>query len=221
MIEAMKQALYSLEQFGEHYETCPDYVYASGISKCDCGYNKERHALRQAIEQAEKQLDVSLIDEGNKNEPTKYSDIKDFSQRCEEQPDHQSGMITNAMIQMRLMEEIEELRDYIEQAEKQADVSLINEGNKQEPVAWLHPEDDGRIEHNWIWACSMQDAKERIPLYAKPPRKEFQTEQAIRHERDCCRQLVWDYGFSRIDNEDVQAACVTLAEMIMARDEKK
>jgi hypothetical protein len=44
----------------------------------------------------------------------KYEDIKDFSQRCEEHPDHQSGMITNAMIQMRLMEEIDELRDYIE-----------------------------------------------------------------------------------------------------------
>lgn len=49
----------------------------------------------------------------------KYEDIKDFSQRCEEHPDHQSGMITNAMIQMRLMEEIDELRNYIEQTEKQ------------------------------------------------------------------------------------------------------
>ena len=44
----------------------------------------------------------------------KYEDIKDFSQRCEEHPDHQSGMITNAMIQQRLHEEIDELRDYIE-----------------------------------------------------------------------------------------------------------
>lgn len=48
-----------------------------------------------------------------------YKDIKDFNTRCEEHPDHQTGMITNAMIQQRLHEEIDELRDYIEQAEKQ------------------------------------------------------------------------------------------------------
>ena len=49
----------------------------------------------------------------------RYKDIKDFSQRCEEHPDHQSGMISHGMIQQRLHEEIDELRDYIEQAEKQ------------------------------------------------------------------------------------------------------
>jgi hypothetical protein len=45
----------------------------------------------------------------------KYEDIKEFSQRCEEHPDHQSGMISNSMIQQRLHEEIDELREYIEQ----------------------------------------------------------------------------------------------------------
>lgn len=44
----------------------------------------------------------------------KYQDIKDFSQRCEEHPDHQMGMISHEMIQMRLHEEIAELRHYIE-----------------------------------------------------------------------------------------------------------
>jgi hypothetical protein len=44
----------------------------------------------------------------------KYEDIKDFYQRCEEHPDHQSGMISNSMIQQRLHEEIDELREYIE-----------------------------------------------------------------------------------------------------------
>jgi hypothetical protein len=44
----------------------------------------------------------------------KYEDIKDFYQRCDEHPDHQSGMITEAMIQQRLHEEIDELREYIE-----------------------------------------------------------------------------------------------------------
>ena len=44
----------------------------------------------------------------------KYKDIKDFIQRCEEHPDHQSGMITHQMLLDRLHEEIEELREYIE-----------------------------------------------------------------------------------------------------------
>jgi hypothetical protein len=45
---------------------------------------------------------------------TKYKDIKNFNQRCEEHPDHQSGMITNQMIFERLYEEVDELRKYIE-----------------------------------------------------------------------------------------------------------
>ena len=48
----------------------------------------------------------------------KYEDIKFFSERCEEHPDHQSCMITNSMIQQRLHEEIDELREYIEKALK-------------------------------------------------------------------------------------------------------
>ncbi len=49
----------------------------------------------------------------------KYEDIKDFYKRCEEHPDHQSGMISNSMLQQRLHEEIDELREYIEQQLKQ------------------------------------------------------------------------------------------------------
>jgi hypothetical protein len=45
----------------------------------------------------------------------KYEDIKDFKERCEEHPDHQTGMISYRMIEQRLEEEIEELREYIEQ----------------------------------------------------------------------------------------------------------
>ena len=51
-------------------------------------------------------------------EHMKYEDIKFFSERCEEHPDHQSGTITNSMIQQRLHEEIDELREYIEKALK-------------------------------------------------------------------------------------------------------
>jgi hypothetical protein len=45
----------------------------------------------------------------------KYKDIKDFYERCDKHPDHQSGMISYSMIERRLHEEIEELRQYIEQ----------------------------------------------------------------------------------------------------------
>jgi hypothetical protein len=44
----------------------------------------------------------------------KYEDIKNFNERCEEHPDHQTGMISYRMIDRRLQEEIEELRQYIE-----------------------------------------------------------------------------------------------------------
>jgi len=44
----------------------------------------------------------------------KYEDIKDFYERCETHPDHQTGMISYRMIERRLQEEIEELRQYIE-----------------------------------------------------------------------------------------------------------
>ena len=46
---------------------------------------------------------------------TKYEDIMDFYERCERHPDHQNGMISYAMIERRLREEIEELRQFIEE----------------------------------------------------------------------------------------------------------
>jgi len=58
----------------------------------------------------------------------KYKDIKDFWERCNKHPDHQNGMISYSMIERRLREEIEELRQYIEQREQ----------SKQKPVAWMH-----------------------------------------------------------------------------------
>ena len=39
------------------------------------------------------------------------SNIPTWTDRCEVHPDHQSGMVTNAMIQMRMQEEIDDLRD--------------------------------------------------------------------------------------------------------------
>ena len=40
--------------------------------------------------------------------------IKTWVERCAEHPDHQSGMVSNGMIQARMQEEIDELRAKIE-----------------------------------------------------------------------------------------------------------
>ena len=79
----------------------------------------------------------------------KYEDTKDFSQRCEEHPDHQTGMISNGMIQQRLHEEIDELRDYIEQAET------------QKPVAY-------RLNVAGIWHFIDAEHAQRIPEECEP-----------------------------------------------------
>ena len=54
------------------------------------------------------------IKQANARRFCEYEDIKDFCQRCHKHPEHQSGMISNSMIQKRLQEEIDELREYIE-----------------------------------------------------------------------------------------------------------
>ena len=43
-----------------------------------------------------------------------YKDIKNFVERCNSHPDHQKGMITGHMLKERLHEEVEELREYVE-----------------------------------------------------------------------------------------------------------
>ena len=40
--------------------------------------------------------------------------IKTWVERCDEHPDHQSGMVSNGMIQARMQEEIDDLRAEIE-----------------------------------------------------------------------------------------------------------
>ena len=56
---------------------------------------------------------TSLHKQGD-GHPIKYADIKDFHERCDKHPDHQTGMISYRMVERRLQEEIEELRQYIE-----------------------------------------------------------------------------------------------------------
>ena len=94
----------------------------------------------------------------------KYEDIKDFNQRCEEHPAHQTGMIGEHMIQARLSEEIDELRAYIEAKQEQ-----------DKPVAWFwFDERDGgewiHIADNQIDANKFGDVK-IVPLYTHPQRQ--------------------------------------------------
>jgi hypothetical protein len=100
----------------------------------------------------------------------KYEDIKDFNQRCEEHPDHQTGMISERMIQDRLSEEIDELRAYIETKQEQG-----------EPVAW-----------QWLTTAHFRkklpkDAEKGAwnPLYTTPQQRKPLTDemekQAQRH----------------------------------------
>lgn len=68
----------------------------------------------------------------------KYEDIKDFNQRCEEHPAHQTGMISERMIQARLSEEIDELRAYIEQRTKVVFPTMLRKmWSGGEVQAWL------------------------------------------------------------------------------------
>ena len=48
----------------------------------------------------------------------KVPKILTWIERCEKHPDHQSGMATNGMIQMRMLEEIEELRKELTKARR-------------------------------------------------------------------------------------------------------
>ena len=99
----------------------------------------------------------------------KYEDIKFFSERCEEHPDHQTGMVSHQMIQDRLSEEIDELRAYIESQLAQPE---------QEPVAyvdnvWINRPDlamDLGIGQMFS-RCQLSD--HQIPLYTHPVKEQL------------------------------------------------
>lgn len=64
------------------------------------------------------------------------SDIKTWIERCDEHPDHQSGMISEGMIRARMCEEIEDLRAEIERLRAALEGIRI----------------DGPDAHGWVWA---------------------------------------------------------------------
>ena len=66
MIEALKQALEALEEFGNHDNVCPQwptYAEPEKYPKCNCGYADAITSLRQAIAEAEKCEWQGLTDE--------------------------------------------------------------------------------------------------------------------------------------------------------------
>ena len=81
--------------------------------------------------------------------------IKTWSERCEEHPDHQQGMISERMIQERMQEEIDELRQALE--------------TEQEPVAWISEGGDVSRSKRYMdemgFKCN--------PLYTAPPKREW------------------------------------------------
>jgi hypothetical protein len=100
----------------------------------------------------------------------KYEDIKTYAERCNSHPDHQTGIITNQMITDRLLDEIEELRAYVEQSLK--------------PVAWIFTwyeiAKDRHVRR--IIDCEEKPnipGYDLVPLYTSPPQSKPLTDEEI------------------------------------------
>jgi hypothetical protein len=93
--------------------------------------------------------------------------IKTWSERCEEHPDHQTGIITERMIQERMQEEIDELRQALETEQEPFEYWNAVEG-------WVKI--DEVREHFDAVGCGTiyKSAGEgRTPLYTAPQKKEW------------------------------------------------
>jgi len=103
--------------------------------------------------------------------------IKTWYERCEEHPDHQEGIITERMIQARMQEEIDELRQALE--------------TEQEPVAWISEGGDVSRSKRYMdemgFKCN--------PLYTAPPKQWVGlTDDEIEHIADS----EWEEAFVRM-----------------------
>ena len=85
--------------------------------------------------------------------------IKTWSERCEEHPDHQERIITERMIQARMQEEIDELRQALETG--------------QEPVAWISdsPTKGNGKQLHWTKSEAWRWSSNITPLYTAPPKQ--------------------------------------------------
>ena len=80
--------------------------------------------------------------------------IKTWHERCEEHPDHQERIISERMIQARMQEEIDELRQALE--------------TEQEPVAWANSFD---LQNFDMKVRTCPDLHHTVPLYTAPPKQ--------------------------------------------------
>lgn len=86
--------------------------------------------------------------------------IKTWQDRCMKHPDHQSGMVSHAMIQARMQEEIDALRAALAQHEP-------------EPVAWIQP-DHLQKARQAPFLCRVEPTQRMVdfvPLYTAPPQR--------------------------------------------------
>ena len=117
--------------------------------------------------------------------------IKTWNERCEDHPDH-NGIVSDGMIQARMQEEIDELRDALERAQPETELETykrlyelrgealkrpcINCGHQpakiktmaqpeQEPVAWVYQEGLEALKGAKPWTAYGSNGDGRIPLY--------------------------------------------------------
>ena len=114
--------------------------------------------------------------------------IKTWSERCEEHPDHQERIITERMIQARMQEEIDELRQALETEQKTAVSPGKGTGFNcfraspitvlrlpQEPVAWISdsPTKGNGKQLHWTKSEAWRWSSNITPLYTAPPKREW------------------------------------------------
>ena len=105
--------------------------------------------------------------------------IKTWSERCEEHPDHQERIITERMIQERMQEEIDELRQALEtDLAKVGEVGVWGECEPQEALEdgwcdWVCPKPQGYL----MQCCDcglIHEVDSRIAKYEPRPSEMFE-----------------------------------------------
>lgn len=69
-------------------------------------------------------LSLLAAAEANDGTTPETDAVRDFTWRCEHHPEHQGGMVTTRMIEARLLEEADELRDFARRLERERNAAL-------------------------------------------------------------------------------------------------
>ena len=93
--------------------------------------------------------------------------IKTWRQRCEEHPDH-DGIVSEAMIQARMQEEIDELRAAFESAQDPVAWMTFNAVGDEDDIWYVNP--DGKLLEGWTYK----------PLYTTPRQWQGLTDEEIK-----------------------------------------